>query len=142
MKILGLVLMTFFIATNGCEDMKDTVIEYNAMSRGYYRTVVVKDQAVTVTTQRKGEPITTKLSQEDLKVIADMVNDIDLEGVPDLKAPTEARFYDGAPIANLKITKDGEVYESQSFDHGQPPAQLKKLVEKLLSYAPEENNED
>ncbi len=134
--------MTFFLAANGCEDMKDTVIEYTALSRGYYRTIIVKDEAVVVTTQRKGEPTTTKLPQDDLKAIADMVKDIDLEGIPDLKAPTEARFYDGAPIANLKITKNGEVYESQAFDHGQPPAQLKKLVEKLLSYAPQENNED
>ena len=92
--------------------------------------------------QRKGEAKTTKLSDDDLKLIANMVKDIDLEGIPDLKAPTEARFYDGAPIANLKITRNGEVYESQAFDHGQPPAQLKNLVEKLLSYAPEEQNED
>lgn len=134
--------MVAFLAANGCEDMKDTVIEYNAMSRGYYRTIVVKNEAVTVTMQRKGEAKTTKLSADDLKTIADMVKDIDLEGIPDLKSPTEARFYDGAPIANLKITRNGEVYESQSFDHGQPPAPLKKLVEKLLSYAPEEQNED
>jgi hypothetical protein len=142
MKAIAFFLTTFFLAANGCEDMKDTVIEYSAMSRGFYLTVVVKDENVTVTQQRKGEPKTTKLSQDDLKAIADMVKEIDLEGVPDLKAPTEKRFYDGAAIANLKITRNGEVYETQGFDHGDPPAAVKKLVDKLMTFVPEEKDED
>ena len=63
-----------------------------------------------------------------------MVKEIDLEGMPDLKAPSEKRFYDGAATANLKITRNDDVYESQGFDHGEPPAQLKKLVDKLMTY--------
>lgn len=128
--------MTFFLAANGCEDMKDTKIEYNAYSRGFYLAVVVKDNNVLVTQKRRAEPTPAKLSQDDLKAIADMVKDIDLEGIPDLKAPTEKRFYDGAAIATLKITRNGEVYESQAFDHGEPPAALKKLVDKLMTFVP------
>jgi hypothetical protein len=138
MKTIALLLMTVLLSANSCEDMKDTVIEYSAMSRGYYLMIVVKDENVSVSQQRKGEAKVTKLSQDELKTIADMVKDIDLEGIPDLKAPTEKRFYDGAAIANLKITRNGEVYESQAFDHGQPPAAIKKLVDKLMTFASEE----
>ena len=134
--------MTIFLSANGCEDMKDTVIEYHAMSRGYYLNVVVKNGNAIVTNARRGEAKTTKLSDDDVKEIGNLVKDIDLEGIPDLKSPTEKRFYDGAAIATLKITRNDEVYESQAFDHGEPPAAIKKLVDKLLTFVPQEKDED
>jgi hypothetical protein len=136
MKTIALFLMTFFLAANSCEDMKDTTVEYNAFSRGFYLTIVVKDGNISVTQERKGEAKVTKLSEDDVKEIANLIKDIDLESMPDMKGPSEKRFYDGAAIANLKITRNGEMYESQSFDHGEPPAQLKKLIEKLMTYVP------
>lgn len=126
--------MTFFLAANGCEDMKDTVIEYNAHSRGYYLNITVKDDNISVTTQRKGEAKTAKLSDDDKKAVASLLKEIDLESLPDMKAPTEKRFYDGAAIATLKVTRSGETYESQAFDHGEPPAGIKNLVDKLMTF--------
>ena len=38
------------------------------------------------------------------------------------------------PIADWKITKQGKTYESQSFDHGYPPAETEKIVNKILSF--------
>jgi hypothetical protein len=142
MKTIALFLMTILLSANGCEDMKDTIIEYNAMSRGFYLNVAVKNENVIVMTERRGEAKTTKLSQDTLKEIADMVKEIDLEGMPDLKSPTEKRYYDGAAIGTLKITRNGEVYESQAFDHGEPPAAIKKLVDKLMTFVPQEKDED
>jgi tripartite-type tricarboxylate transporter receptor subunit TctC len=43
-------------------------------------------------------------------------------------------FADGAAIANLKITKQGKTFESQSFDHGYPPVEIEKVVNKMLSF--------
>jgi hypothetical protein len=142
MKTIALFLMTILLSANGCEDMKDTIIEYNAMSRGFYLNVAVKNENVIVMTERRGEAKTTKLSQDTLKEIVDMVKEIDLEGMPDLKSPTEKRYYDGAAIGTLKITRNGEVYESQAFDHGEPPAAIKKLVDKLMTFVPQEKDED
>jgi hypothetical protein len=34
-------------------------------------------------------------------------------------------FYDGAPIANFKITFKDKTYETPSFDHGFPPKEIK-----------------
>jgi hypothetical protein len=59
------------------------------------------------------------------------------ESVPTLKAPTEKRFYDGAAMANIHITKSGNTYSSETFDHGFPPASIEKFVKKLLSYTEE-----
>jgi hypothetical protein len=59
---------------------------------------------------------------------------LDLDLLSQLKAPTEKRLFDGAAIANLKITKQGKTFESQSFDHGYPPAEIEKVVNKMLSF--------
>ena len=58
---------------------------------------------------------------------------MDIEQIPNLKAPTENRFFDGAAIANLKISYKGTIYESASFDHGNPPKEIEPLVKEILS---------
>ena len=70
-----------------------------------------------------------------------MFNDINLEEIKDLKSPTEKRFYDGAAIANLKITYQGTTFETPSFDHGFPPVEIKKLVTKINSFV-KQSDED
>ena len=58
-----------------------------------------------------------------------------LEDLNDYKAPTEKRFHDGAAIGKLKITYQGKTYESTEFDHGNPPVEIEKFVDKLQSFA-------
>ena len=60
-----------------------------------------------------------------------------MEEIPNLKAPTEKRFHDGAAMANLKITYKGKTYESQTFDNGFPPEKIKNLVNTILSFSKE-----
>ena len=67
------------------------------------------------------------------------LNKIDLENLPNLKAPTEKRFYDGAAIANLNIIYKGKKYQTSNFDHGFPPMEIKRLFEIVnLLFKPEE----
>jgi hypothetical protein len=61
--------------------------------------------------------------------------EVDLEEIPNLKAPTEKRFYDGAAIANINIIYKGKTYESNGFDHGNPPLEIEKLVNKITLLA-------
>lgn len=60
MRILSLLLLTVFIATGCCSqkkiDMASTQIEYSAMSRGYYKTIVAQNKTVLITKQRNAEP--------------------------------------------------------------------------------------
>ena len=60
---------------------------------------------------------------------------VDLEEIPNLKAPTEKLFHDGAAMANLKVTYKGKTYESQTFDNGFPPEKIKNLVNTILSFS-------
>ena len=140
MKLLSLLFLTIFLG-KGCDqasaqDLQNTVIEYTANTRGFYQKITINNQMISVSKDRNNSDkvTTTKISDADWTTLAIDFKEVKLETLKDLKAPTEKRFYDGAAIANLKITYKDKIYETTSFDHGFPPKEIKKLVDKLNSY--------
>ena len=122
-------------------EMKDIEIQYEANTRGFYNKLILKNATIFSTNDRDGKenPIVQKVSEVDWKALIQELNKVDLENLSNLKAPTEKRFYDGAAIANLKITYKGKIYQSSDFDHGFPPMQIKRVVEIVnLLFKPEE----
>ena len=145
MKLLSLLLLTIFLG-KGCEDnVKQNIeaarITYTANTRGYYQEIIIEKHIASVKNDRKGKAVKTKISDADWKELVKLFKEVDLDEIKDLKSPTEKRFYDGAAIANLKINYEGKSYESQSFDHGFPPYEIKKIVTKINSFA-KQNNEN
>ncbi|CAM3924975.1 hypothetical protein FLSI110296_03700 [Flavobacterium sinopsychrotolerans] len=143
MKILSLLFLTIFLG-NGCDsakaqDIETAVIEYTANTRGFYQKITVKNQMLTVSKDRDGndKEVPTKISDADWKELVDCFKKVELDSLSKLKAPSEKRFYDGAAIANLKITFKDKTYETDSFDHGFPPKEIKKLVDTITSLAKE-----
>ena len=141
MKLLSMLFLTIFLGKSCDAEQKqeiDTaVIEYTATTRGFYQQIVVQNQKFTVTKDRNGNE---KLAQQDIsksdwKKIIEAFQEVDLDGMQDLKGPTEKRFYDGAAIANIKITYKGKSYETNGFDHGNPPIEIEKLVQKITLLA-------
>ncbi|WP_269234236.1 hypothetical protein [Flavobacterium flavigenum] len=141
MRTVSFLLLTIFMMT-GCSsqkktDMTSTVIEYSAMSRGYYKKIVVQNQTVSVINKRDAQPVESKIEKADWDKITAEFEKINLESIPTLKAPTEKRFYDGAAIGNLKITQNQKTYETPGFDNGFPPKEIEKLVNLLTDFAKE-----
>ena len=144
MKLLSLLFLTIILG-KGCDnataqDMQNTVIEYTANTRGFYQNITIKDQLVSVSKDRNNndKAISTKISDADWAALINDFKELKLETLKDLKAPTEKRFYDGAAIANLKITYKDKSCETTSFDHGFPPKEIKKLVDKINTFAKKE----
>lgn len=145
MKLLSLLLLTIFLG-KGCEDtvkqnIETAQITYTANTRGYYQEIIIEKHIASVKNERKGKAVKTKIPDKDWKELVKLFQEVDLDEIKDLKSPTEKRFYDGAAIANLKIKYEGKRYESQSFDHGFPPYEIKKIVTKINSFA-KQNNEN
>ena len=141
MRLLSLLLLTIFIAT-GCSsqkktDMTTTEIEYSAVSRGLYKTIVVKNQTVSIINTRGGEAVESKIDTAKWNKIVSEFEKVNLDSIPNLKAPTEKRFYDGAAIGNLKITQNQKTYETKGFDNGYPPKEIEKLVNLLTDFTKE-----
>ena len=135
----GIVLLLSILVFAGCSGQKKATdstikIEYKAYSRGFYQVVTIENQMVFITKTRDEKPVAFKIPIADWKSLNMAIQALDLELLSQLKAPTEKRLFDGAAIANLKITKQVKTYESQSFDHGYPPAETEKIVNKILSF--------
>jgi hypothetical protein len=113
-----------------------TKVEYRAMSRGFFSKIIFENNQLTIASDRnKPEGTVVILTKEDVLTISNLVKVLNLNELPNLKAPSEARTYDGAPHANLTITSNGTVYTGAGFDAGNPPAAIEKLVTKLVSYS-------
>ena len=141
MKLFSFLFLTIFL-WKGCDiaraqDLQNVVIEYTANTRGFYQQITVKNQMLTVSKNRDGNDklVAKKISDADWKELVDSFKTVELDSLPKLKAPTEKRFYDGAAIANLKITFKDKAYETTSFDHGFPPKKINKFVNTITSLA-------
>lgn len=123
--------MALFLA-RGCDNEKaaeGAILEYTANTRGFYERITIADRTVSIADDREaGAGTAVQIAEADWDQIVTLFKHVDLDKLAELKAPSEKRFYDGAAIANLKITYDGRVYESQAFDHGAPPAEIAALV--------------
>jgi hypothetical protein len=135
----SLVLLLSILVFAGCAgqkktDQNETKMEYKAYSRGFYQEITIEKQLVFVAKSRDEKPVIFKIPIADWNNLNSAIHELDLDSLSQLKAPTDKRLFDGAAIANLKITKQGKRYESQSFDHGYPPAEIEKIVNKMLSF--------
>ncbi len=140
MKAVTMILLTIFLGkscTNEAQnDISNSTLQYSASTRGFFLRVLIINQKATIFRDRNGEnPQEITISDQDWKEIIGYFETIDLEKVPTLKDPTQKRFYDGAAIANLKIRYQDKNYETVDFDHGFPPAEIEKLVQKIVSLA-------
>jgi hypothetical protein len=141
MKAITIILLSVFLAKScnnvAQNDIANATLQYTASTRGFFQKVVIINQKATISWDRNGEkfPDEIAISDKDWKEIIGYFEKIDLEKVPTLKDPTQKRFYDGAAIANLKIRYQDKNYETTDFDHEFPPAEIEKLVNKIVSLA-------
>jgi len=111
------------------------VLEYEANTRGFYNKITAANQTIAVIKERDGKPTETKISDADWNELLSLYKSVNKEGLATLKAPSEKRFYDGAPIGSFRVITKENTFESSSFDAGNPPAEIEKIVNKLIAIA-------
>lgn len=143
MKIITMVFLTLFLgkscSNEAQNDIANATIQYTANSRGFYQRMIIINQKASISRDRdeKEVPTEIKISDADWKELVGYFQKINLEKLPSLKDPTQKRFYDGAAIANLKIRYQDKDYETTDFDHEFPPAEIEKIVNKIVELAKE-----
>ena len=110
------------------------IIEYSAITRGSFLKVSLKENTVNYQKTREGLPSNKELSLEALSSILEKANNLELEELKDLEITSKKHQFDGAPLATLKITKNGESFQTPAFDHGNPPEEIADLVNEMLSF--------
>ena len=141
MRFLAAILFVFFV---GCKPTKTNVndhqnndipvIKYEANARNFVLNIKVENQMLFVSRERDDKDYQEKItiSDADWKEIVVLTKAVDLAKVKDLKWPTEKRFYDGAAHANITFFLEGIEYPANGFDHGYPPVEIEKLVNKIV----------
>lgn len=142
MKLIPMILLTLLLG-KGCgaqqeKDLASAVVEYTSNTRGFYYKITIQDKQVLVSRDRNGlqKPESKAIPNAEWKALVAEFSKVDLEKLPDFKAPTQQRFYDGAPIANMKVTYKEKDYQTADFDDGFPPAEIAALVTKITAYKP------
>ena len=144
MKLFTMILLSVFLSKSCTSqtknDLKTAVLEYTANTRVFYQKITIENQMVTISKDRSGndKPVATKISEKDWKELVGYFESLNLDSLATLKAPTEKRFHDGAAIANLKVVYKDKTYETEAFDRGVPPTEIKKLVDKINTFAKKE----
>lgn len=152
-KVLSiLILITVAL---GCSSSKKTAeasadrkgqglhFEYTALTRGSYKKVIATPEGLTVTNGRDAQPQTVALSTAEWNSMVDFYKtniEKKLSGLQYLEAPSKKHQYDGALAATLTVMVGDQLFRTPSFDHGNPPTQIKVLVDELVRLAGLETN--
>ena len=144
MKLITLFLLCISLCKNcsssSQNDLKNAEVEYTASTRGFYTKITIKNQLISISKDRNATypAKETNISDADWQELIELFKTIDLKTISTLQAPTEKRFYDGAAIGNLKVNYKEKEYQSSAFDHGFPPEEIKKVVDKINSFVKKE----
>ncbi|RSC95535.1 hypothetical protein [Tenacibaculum singaporense] len=133
MKYLKIIIPVVFLLMMNCAAQNKTKefdkIAYEAQTRGSMVKLTIEGNNLSYKTyQKEGTKEVTKEQLEELKAI---INELNLEGISKLKAPSEKRITDGALHAEFTIKMADKEYKSITFDAGNPPKELKKLEDFL-----------
>ncbi|PWH83690.1 hypothetical protein DIS18_03805 [Algibacter marinivivus] len=134
MKLL-LILLSITLA-KGCypqAEQDNLSLEYTASTRGSYLQIIIKDKTIYYSKERGANSITKSCPDELWEKILKECYRVDLEKLPTFTVPSKNHQLDGALRAYLKIITNGEIHQSQSFDHGNPPKEIASLVKEILS---------
>lgn len=117
-------------------------IEYNVFSKGYAinnKIVEAKHILEYADLLPKKTPLKTlTLSKTDLKLFRKDIQRIGIESLEKIQAPSKKYQYDGAPAATFTVTFNGKTYTVPTFDHGNPPKELKGFITRLMQIREEE----
>lgn len=143
MRTLTILLLTILATSiNKCSSSdaktlkEDLVIEYDAQTRGSFSKVIIKNDSLVVIEKSltKGESIKYyPLTDKDWKSLVKEVQKIDRSKIKSFEAPTAKRNTDAARATKTRVIYKQEVYESNEFDEGVPPKEMKNLVDKIVS---------
>lgn len=147
MKIISAFVLILMMA-KGCtsselkKEGEHISFEYEASTRGNYFKTLVKQDTVINIKGRKGVAEQKNLPKKDWNSVLKEVEKIDPAKIETMKPPSNKRFHDGAMMAVLKIIYKEKTYQTETFDHGNPPSEIKPLVDRILKVSDVQKTEE
>ena len=120
-------------ATQNNNNYNDTTIKYSASSRTFFKQIQINSNSISVSEKKEGTTITKPITTKSWNAITNQLKQINITTISTLKAPSNHFKFDGDALAQLKITHQGNQYETAPFDHKNPPKNITKLIKEILS---------
>ena len=132
MKLLKFIFSIVILSScNAQTNLEELTITYEAATRGSLINLVATSTKINYTDfETKKEIVVTSNFWNEISKIT---NKITLSNMSYFTPPSDDRTVDSALHATLSIRIDNKTYKSQTFDHGNPPKELKPLIDKLFS---------
>lgn len=111
-------------------------VEISMITRGNStKNIISKDEVVSENTviDEDGNKGVFKKNPKEWDEINQAVLNLDLNKFESWEAPSQKRLYDGARGTTIKLNFKDKTLTSQTFDEGEPPAELKVLYNYLVS---------
>lgn len=136
MKFIFLLLFPFLIVetcSENTEQNKDISFAYETITRGARANYIMNMEEIKVVKTGSDEvKNSAKMTVKDWNSLLEKMKEVDVPNISKLVPPSDKRTYDGAAHAILTIKMGEKVYKSNSFDHGNPPSEIKSLVKAIL----------
>lgn len=136
MKILCFLLFFTFISSCNSQNKADIImITYEAITRGSSIEINATSELITYKDLENTKQL--KPASNDWKNFINLIEEINLSEMENFIPPSKDRYVDAALQATISITVSETTYNSQTFDHGNPPKELKKIIDKLFDIVSE-----
>ncbi|MBF8149219.1 META domain-containing protein [Winogradskyella sp. F6397] len=116
------------------KDTYKTAVKYQASTRGSFDFILISQNGISISKDAGLQDIEKHaIDAAQWKELKTLIEDVDVESLQELKAPSQKHQYDGALHATLAIQIGDVEYITPTFDHGNPPSEIETLVNKVLS---------
>ena len=113
---------------------KNIVLIYKYYSRGFYKEYQFEEKKISAfSDHKKLTPIETRIKPKDWTKTLTLLDGLNIEKFESLKAPSNLRGTDKVEFGRLILKIQGNTLKSKTFDHGNPPAVIKAIVDHLLN---------
>ena len=109
-------------------------VELNSRTRGFSEALIINQAGMFIKKTERGIVSTSDhiLSDNDRKIIQKILHNISIESIESLQPPSKEHASDKAMITTLIIRSiNGSSVTSPMFDKGNPPEEIKKLVDHI-----------
>ena len=131
MRFTGYVLFLLIITNcNAQKSLDFKEIRYEASTRGKKIELKVTDSELIYKVNQ--ETTRVQLTAKARKEITALLSKIEVQKIETFVPPSEERFSDKALHASLTIIIDTKEHASKTFDHGNPPKELKQLLDRIF----------
>ena len=139
MKITFFTFILILFAANDCTNNQQQEIKsinYETFTRGSSTMYTVTPENIKIkSTGLNAAENSKSITSEEWNSLISKLEGIDASRLNQLKAPSDSRASDAALHAILSLRKNDTIYKTNSFDHGNPPSEVKPLVEAILRLA-------